>query len=172
MSYWAGCGTEIVPDQAVRIKKILGNDVESSAAFIADNIVIREDTDWDTDVEVCKDVYIKDGAELTITAIASIHDGVKFVVEQGGRLRLNGGTMTNYGPGKWDGIEVWGTASAPQIPAGQHGMLIMLNNSLVEQSLNGVRGYNPNPDNGDEAATAGGRIVAWNSMFLVTIQQS
>lgn len=180
MSYYRGfrsdgtlldCRSRFSDGQASRIRKMMSFDnngitpdyASIMQAFLADRIVIASDVVWDEDVEVCTDVYIKPGAQLEISATARIHGGVKFVVEQGGRLTLKGGTMTDAGTGEWSGVELWGTASAPQIPSGQHGAFVMIGGALFENSLTGVKAYSTEVI--DKAATSGGRIIAVSSTF-------
>ncbi|HMQ48120.1 MAG TPA: hypothetical protein PKA70_11710, partial [Saprospiraceae bacterium] len=176
------CTNSFTPGQIQRIRRVLlYNEAEIPGAdpnndspdytFMQDAlspgpIHITSDLEWLSPIEVCKDVIIEAPAQLTIKSVASIHDGVKFVVKPGAHLRVEGGTMTSFSPGGfWKGIEVWGDASAPQIPAGEQGRLTIVAGSLIENAQAAIRLYNPAPADGDVEATTGGRVLAFDSEF-------
>ena len=189
MSYYRGystfggpvdCRDHFTPGQIERVRKVLlyneyeygGNPSNGSPDYsfmqnaLADKIVIRSDVIWDEPIEVCTDVYIKAPARLAIRSVVSIHQGVKFVVEPGAELRVDGGVMTDADDGYWKGIEVWGDASAPQIPATNQGKLIIKSDALIENAEEAIVAFNPNPENGAIEATTGGLVRAEGSRFV------
>ncbi len=189
MSYYRGfgasgepidCRNHFTAGQIERIRKVLlynesqngGDPANGSPDYsflqdaLADKVVIRSDVSWDEPVEVCTDVYIKAPARLVVRSVASIHQGVKFVVEPGAELWVDGGVMTDAGDGYWKGIEVWGDASAPQIPSANQGKLIIKSDALIENAEEAIVAFNPNPENGAIEATSGGLVRADGSRFV------
>jgi hypothetical protein len=119
-----------------------------------DEIVTSLDTNhtysWNTPREIANDLIIPTGTTLTITSNIYLSQGVKIIVQPGGKLILNGGTLTNACGDLWGGVEVWGNPEATQIPANQ-GWLSISNGGTIENAVVAVRmgvSGEANPDGG------------------------
>ncbi|MBO4654363.1 MAG: S8 family serine peptidase, partial [Bacteroidales bacterium] len=83
------------------------------------------------------DLIIDSLATLTITDTLYIAGGHNIIVRPGGKLIVNGGTLTNACDGEmWQGIIVEGHASLPQLPALQGS--VILNNATIENARNAI----------------------------------
>lgn len=70
---------------------------------------ISENTVWEFPVYVNQDLYIEDGATLTIKSDVRIGAGFKIFVKKGGRLNIEGGHLNVGCDGeRWGGIVVQG----------------------------------------------------------------
>ena len=175
MSYYTACYEHFTSGQVSRMRKVihfvqynLDNTVDRDYRFMqstqSDKLVINANTTWDDSVEVCTDVYIEAPNTLTITSVASMHSGVKFVVKPGAELRLEGGVMTKAGAGYWKGIEVWGDATATQVPNTGQGKLY-IDGGRVEFATEAIVAFNPNAAGGDVESTSGGLVLAFDASF-------
>jgi len=119
----------------------------------------------DSDRSFMNSIYIKDGATLTITAKIEFGPEAKLVVEQGGTLIIDGGTLTNmkccgYEFTNWPGIQVWGDRFASQYAPGAQGKLIV-NSGTIENALLAVDLWKPGTTD-----MTGGIIEAHDALFL------
>lgn len=134
------------------------------------DLVISEDTTWNTFIRMDRDVLVDSGAVLTIASGAEIAfpDNAKITVLPGGKLVLDGGTLTNLCYHMWKGVEVWGDPALAQNPANQ-GILVIINGSIIENALVAVRlGKTIVPDGGGgeiSYGNGGGLIFAANANF-------
>lgn len=106
---------------------------------------------WIWPMKFYQDIHIKSGQTLTIKCELQMVANARIVVEAGGRLIIDGGTITNamydapngYFNQPWRGIEVWGWSGAPQeaLPSGNfanHGLVEIINGGVVENAETGV----------------------------------
>ncbi len=127
---------------------------------------INTNTTWDEKRWLSVDLYVKSGKTLTIKDSLLIYPNVKIIVERGGKLIIDGGTLTTTCSDRfWHGIEVWGDASQWQESAGIQGELEMKNGALIENSYEAVGLIKTNPDGTNNFAYTGGIIKASNSTF-------
>lgn len=123
---------------------------------------ITADETWDFIYKSYNDIIIKSGVTLTLTCRLEMVKDAKIIIEAGGKLIVDGATITSArsaGPdheGFWQGIEVWGNSSLYQNSTNQ-GTLITLNNALIENAKEAIRVWKPN----DWSSTGG--IVNCNS---------
>lgn len=136
---------------------------------------------WEGDLVVYEDIYVKEindditlinnlalqgsmkinsGVTLTVKGTISVPAGHSIIVEPGGKLILNGGTLTNACGDTWQGIEVWGNPSLSQIPANQ-GWLVITNGGTIENAEVAVRA-----GSADYTGKGGGIVSAENAVFL------
>ncbi|MCF8366301.1 MAG: hypothetical protein K9H16_11000, partial [Bacteroidales bacterium] len=101
---------------------------------------INSDTTWNSPITMDRNLIINSGKTLTINSQGIIHlpTDAKIIVKPGGKLVLNGGTLSNGCNGLWQGIEVWGNPEATQIPANQ-GWLSISNGGTIENAEVAVR---------------------------------
>ena len=69
------------------------------------NYTITQNTTWSTPIQAAETVTIKNNATLTITSTVNCNSNVSFIVQPGGWLVVDGGTLTNACEGEmWQGI--------------------------------------------------------------------
>ena len=128
-------------------------------------LVITDDTDWDTDRDVCTDVVINNGVDLTITATINMADGKHITVKPGARLFIDGATLTNNDGELWNGIYVEGNSNQTQSVSKQ-GYLKIRNGSIIKNAYQGVVNYGLKTNGDTDWNKTGGIIKAYNSTFL------
>jgi subtilisin family serine protease len=130
---------------------------------------LESDDTWDEDKSLSYSVYIKDGVTLTINSTIQFGPNARLIVEQGGTLILDGGTLTNFKCCDWEntpwpGIEVWGDNTASQHPLPGNpcaqGKLILKNGATIENAVVAVELWKPG-----DYSTTGGIIDATDSYF-------
>jgi subtilisin family serine protease len=109
--------------------------------------VVTEDEHWDYSRTFNGDVVIKAGVTLTVASTVRFgHENSRLVVEQGGKLIVDGGRLTvGCDNQKWGGIEVFGTPSASQFDESQQGVVELKNGALVELAEIGVSLHRRHP---------------------------
>jgi photosystem II stability/assembly factor-like uncharacterized protein len=137
---------------------------------VSGNLNISTTKTWDTPKHINGNVHIEDGATLTITSEVYMAEGNRIVVEQGGKLLLDGGIITNTCGNYWYGIEVWGDPSSNQNPVDQ-GWVKIQNGGTIINSRQGVVAslLEEDPTDGDltpNPAYAGGIIQASDAHFI------
>ncbi len=114
---------------------------------------------------VSENINIKNGANLVITNCdINFAENTNIIVEAGGSLIIDGGTLTNKCGGLWAGIVVLGNSTAAQTEQDQ-GLVELRNGALIENALKAV--YAGNPDSyGNES----GAIVKIDSASIKNCQ--
>lgn len=129
-------------------------------------LMIANDTNWNSFMRLDRSVIVSSGATLTINEEARIAfpDEAKIIVEQGAKLILDGGILTNACDSLWQGIEVWGDASANQFPDTngyiQQGYLVLKNGAMIENAISAVELWEPG-----EYEKTGGIVQATDAIF-------
>jgi hypothetical protein len=148
-----------------------GNLFESFTTPKSLNICNNENVLWNKELANIGDVRICSGSTLTITNTVSFVSNAKIIVERGAKLVLNGGILT-CNEGMWQGIEVWGTASAYQNPVDQ-GWVQIINDGTIENAVCGIRAVKMDnsipPPGGDDLPNytyTGGIIQASDAHFI------
>lgn len=73
-----------------------------------DVIIYRgQDIDWPCHKDLHGNLVINNGATLTIHCSIHLPKGAKVTVRPGGKLILDGGSLTNRCGEQWEGIEIW-----------------------------------------------------------------
>ena len=102
---------------------------------------------------------ISNGAIVTINTTVLCYPEAKIVIQPGGKLIVDGGTITNQcSTRQWDGIYVKGNSNQRQL-AQYQGTLEVKNNSLIENAQH-IYVWDGNDEN-----TAGGIVKCSNSTF-------
>ncbi|MDR3047889.1 MAG: M4 family metallopeptidase [Bacteroidales bacterium] len=153
----------------------LFDSAEMASSIISDNVL------WDTPQTRLSDVFVTSGAILTITDNISFMRNRGIIVEPGGTLIINGGTLTSACPNeKWKGIIVKGIAGNDA----QKGRVLLGKGSSIENAETGI--YMPygiavnNPSVGDyytpyNGICGNGMTIAVKSLFvnnLISIKAS
>ncbi len=145
--------------QAVLLAQQLGG----YAQICNDDIHITDNITWGANKLIKKHLEIDSGAVLTITCTIHCTDSARLIVRPGGKLVVDGGTLTSACPGElWQGIEVVGDRTKRQL-AQYQGTVELRNGATIENAHCGIHtGYH-----GDAAyATTGGIIKADSAFFI------
>lgn len=121
---------------------------------------------WSGIKSVKSNLIIASGSKLTVMGALNMPKNGKIIVENGGQLIVDGGTISNQCNQLWKGIEVEGDINTSQSdPNLKHGELEIRNNSLIENASEAVTLYLKKDDGSARPQTAGGVITAINSTF-------
>ncbi len=118
---------------------------------------------WDNPKEISSDVLIKPNAKLTIKSEAFLSENSKIIVEPGGKLVVDGGTLTNGCGRLWQGIQVWGNKNEHQFEINgvcHQGKVELKNGAIIENARIGVDLWKP-----DDWSSTGGILVAEDAIF-------
>lgn len=126
---------------------------------------IAEDQTWDFSIKMYQDLVIKSGATLTIQCDVKFVPQAKVVIEPGGTLIIDGGTLTNeaYYNDYWQGIQVYGTTNKSQFPESNptyQGKLIVENGGIIENAVKAVTNWHQ-----DKWGEIGGVIQVNDGVF-------
>lgn len=130
---------------------------------------VLHDELWNFPMKSYNDIVIKKGATLTLTCRLEMVPQAKIVVEQGGTLIVDGGTITAArcgGPdkeGHWQGIQVWGQDNLNQTSLDidgflRQGKVELINGALIEHARVAIQANKPGFWGG-----GGGIIIVENS---------
>lgn len=130
-----------------------------------DNITVNTDQIWTNDTRIGGIVRVKSNVELTIKdAIIAFGDNARIVVEQGGKLIIDGSTLTNACATPWQGIQVWGDKNQSQKTLADgscaQGKLILKNGATIENAIVAIDLWKP-----DDWSTTGGMVYATDAVF-------
>lgn len=104
---------------------------------------------------------ISNGSTVTISSIAKCSPNAKIIILPGGKLVVNGGTLTNLCPGKmWNGIYVVGNKYQRQL-AQYQGTLEVKNNSVIENAKCAIHNWD-----GSDSNTSGGIVKVTTGSVL------
>ncbi len=145
--------------------------VRNCSYTTTENIEITSNETWDFNIKTYSDIIVKNGGTLTITCEVHMPDDSKIIVERGGKLIIDGGTVTSGCGGMWQGIEVWGTANASQYTTGMQynyaaqGYLEIKNEAIIEHAKEAIRTVKVNSNGTLDDTYTGGIVIATNSLF-------
>jgi len=109
------------------------------------------------------DIVIKSGGVLTINGTVKFTKEAKIIIEPGGQLIVNGGTLSNLCNNEfWQGVIVKGHNTKSQFDETQHGKVVLLNNATISNAIYGIQTLRNNGD----TTRGGGIILAYNANFI------
>jgi hypothetical protein len=125
---------------------------------------------WNCPEALNGNLIIETGGVLTITSELYVPVDCKIIVKRGGKLIIDGGTLTNACDGLWKGIEVWGTSNQSQSYTYQ-GAVEIINGGTIENAICGIQTIRyAIPDGGGVEAPdysyTGGLVFCDNSNFI------
>lgn len=143
--------------------------------YLGSSLQINNDQTWNVQMRLDRDIVITANNTLTIDSNAVIYfpSSAKIVVKRGGKLIIDGGRLTNACDGElWQGIELHGTTTEPQLPQYQ-GIVQIENGGTIENAVCGIKTYKPKleGDGGEvpDQMFAGGIIWANSANFVNNI---
>jgi hypothetical protein len=113
-------------------------EADKPCFYNANPQIINTAKEWNCTVALNSDLIIAPGGVLNITKTVYIPENSKIVVQRGGKLILDGGTLTNACDGLWKGIEVWGTYNQSQSYTYQ-GAIEIINGGTIENAICGIQ---------------------------------
>lgn len=124
-----------------------------------------QDLIWHNDRILKNNLIIENGAILTLKdCILHIPSGANIIVKPGGRLIVDGATITNRCGLMWQGIEVWGNKNAHQYKDGNgqyaQGYVELKNGATIENAVCALALWRPN-----YWSTTGGIVHAEDAVF-------
>jgi hypothetical protein len=99
---------------------------------------ITTNTTWEDRINLFCTLTVEPGATLTVKSDLVVYGNQKIVVKKGGRLVVDGGTITTECGQLWQGIEVQGDRYIHQNNINQ-GEVQLINGAVIEYALNGIR---------------------------------
>jgi len=129
-----------------------------------------ENITWEDNKIFYYDLIIPDNTTLTIISDIYFAEGKKIVVKRGGKLILDGGTLTNIRGNTWLGIELHGNPNEPQ-NSGNQGMVQIINEGTIKNAICGIKTYKPVPIDNSHGPYeyTGGIIIANEANFINNI---
>lgn len=110
---WNPTKNHLEPDQLAKLHRTLSmtnNRQYIDCASLVDghcDIIVTENTNLTLPVNVYGDLIVSAGVELTIKGNVYLSDHSRIIVEEGGRLVVDGGYLTSL-CNTWEGIKVYG----------------------------------------------------------------
>jgi len=99
---------------------------------------ITQNTTWNTPVHAIETITVPSGVTLTVTNTVKCSSDVSIIINLGGTLILNGGTLTNACEGEmWQGITVYG--GVPPTPWNIPGLVYIYNGGTIENAVCGIK---------------------------------
>ena len=128
---------------------------------------------WNTPRDVTENVYIMQGATLTITSEIRFSSTSMIIVEYQGKLQVNGGILTNLDANQlWEGILLLGDPSSPQTLNPRTQGIVSLEDALIANAECGIKvgatikETTPNGIVIYSLVPSGGIVIAENTQFL------
>jgi len=141
---------------AGNIGDIVVNECNNSEQEIV--IQNNDNVTWEFRNQINSSIRIVNGGVLTIKCEISMPEGAQITVEPGGKLIIDGGTLTNRCGGLWQGISVLGDPTKAQSPDSNQGVVEVKNGAVIENSVRGIAAWDLDAGNG----TATGGILKIN----------
>jgi hypothetical protein len=93
---------------------------------------------WDKPRSIPESIRIAQGGELLVSASIILKAGTEIIIKPGGKLIIDGGTITTACLEPWQGIEVQGNPHQAQLPAYQ-GIVQVINGGTISNAIAGIR---------------------------------
>ncbi len=135
-------------------------------------IHITSNQDWNKFKLINQDIIIHSSSILTISSEVRFASNAKIVVNPGGKLILDGCTLTNACDGElWQGIFIEGNPSDATQSENNQGVVELLNEATIENAVCainvGLRRLGANPQ---MCESGGGIVKARNASFINNLQ--
>lgn len=132
------------------------------------DLVVSTDQTWDFYKEVVGDIYVTNGAVLTIKGDLVMQNNARIQVEPGAELRVEGGRITSACEDTpWYGIVAEGTSTQHQSPGSHptYQSLIYLKDAVIENAKNAITTAKLDENYNVEWGYSGAVIKAYDTHF-------
>jgi subtilisin family serine protease len=149
------------------IREVFVDNIVSTGSghqlIISHDSILTQNALWNNERTLANTAIVDSGSVLTITNTIHCTDNARLIVRPGGKLIVDGGTLTSACPNEmWQGIEVVGDRTKQQLPQYQ-GKVELKNGATIENAWCGIRtGLR---EDTLTFATTGGIISATNATF-------
>ena len=118
-----------------------------------DELHYSVDDEINTDIEVFGNIYVEDGAVLTITSTVTFGEKASLIIDDDSKLVLDGGTLTACG-NTWEGVKVagqfdLGSYSPPGSFNLKRGYVELKDGAVIEKATVGIDGRDLFVSDGD-----------------------
>lgn len=141
----------------------ISNPVSAQTSY-SNTVINQTQVTWSSDALLGGTITINPSCTLTITSNIYCFPNSKIVVEPGGKLVIDGGTLTKLCNSLWNGILVVGNKNQRQL-AQYQGTVETKNGARIEYSKNAICTWD-----GTDYNTTGGIIKASNTTFSNNIK--
>lgn len=95
---------------------------------------------WNSPRLLQGDLEVESGASLKIKCLVSLPENGRIIVERGGKLILEGATLTNLCGDMWSGIHLWGNPNEDQFPVynSPDQATLLCYSSTIEHALDAI----------------------------------
>lgn len=172
MSRNTGCHRYLSPQQMAimhynlrgPLQHVLTSQGLQNSSLVNHNVTYTVTTSetWTADRYMKRNILVRSGQALTVKCLLTMTHGARIIVEKGGLLSVDGGTITSPAGRVWEGIELLGD---PQLPAtlSASGMPVFQGMArFMNATISHARRAVSNHKNGEY----GGIILASHSRFL------
>ena len=121
---------------------------------------------WSGTTEMYTNIRIASGSDLTITGTLNMASDKHIYIERGGRLTIDGGTVTNACERFWNGIYVEGDVTTNQDDFANKGYLRVFNGGTISNAKIGVHNYGLTSNGNTDWNTTGGIIYCEDGNFI------
>jgi len=136
-----------------------------SCNYDEDPLVISSDTTWNIDTIMDRSILVDSSVIFTIECRVAFPPMAKIMVKCGGKLIVDGGTLTNACFRNWLGIEVWGNKYVNQSPVDNQGFVWLKNGAVLENSRIGITTCKKDSMGSILWNTTGGIIISDSATF-------
>ena len=149
---------------SINIIDLDGVDRDPFVIPVSYKLCNEENTVWENGNYYADEIRVCDGSILTIKTTVKFEEDGKIIIEQGGKLIIDGGFLTSALEDKhWQGIEVWGVRDKHQYTIDgecAQGYLVLKNEAIIENAVSAVELWEPG-----EYSTTGGIVQATDAIF-------
>jgi hypothetical protein len=159
MAYtWPGCMSTITEQQGERMRGaiatlpyllncIIINPSPNDICNCDEDLHIWENTVFDKEDHWSGNIFVHNGAQLTITNNQRYGENKAIKVLKGGKLVVDGAKLTSC-TNQWAGIIVQGNPLESQSNTNEHGIVETKNGAIIENAIRGVGNSYSDADNG------------------------
>lgn len=130
------------------------------------DINVSTSTEWNESGIITGNLYVTNGAQLTITGHYGFLSNSNILVTQGSKLLLDGAVLTTACDAtNWKGIDVWGVSTLSQMVPTNQGRIEIKNNTTIYSAESAIE-VAQMIDNVYVVGTTGGILDCKNSHFI------
>ncbi|MFY9307444.1 MAG: M43 family zinc metalloprotease [Bacteroidia bacterium] len=116
--------------------------IKSPRKYVKDDVFdnreyrIKKDETWNFDIRCYSPIVVEAGATLTVTGRILMPEQGEIIIKRGGRLIVDGGTITGAGK-KWEGVKIkTSTTALERLFGNNDGLLEIKNDGVIDETTN------------------------------------